>query len=161
MNGNNYQYNPTKMFQDWIQKSGKAQEQFMKGFVDMMTLNKSTSLQDEFDPLKTLTMISEKVARAQSNFVTNMVDAQSKSLNRILTSNIDQMLTSSNFGSWGAYKTFVGTNGRISIPEAERDALALEEGDLVQVIIHPIPTKKSKNTSNNSYADYDKKEVNE
>ncbi|MFB5610454.1 MAG: transcriptional regulator, partial [Nitrosopumilaceae archaeon] len=35
-------------------------------------------------------------------------------------------------------------NGRISIPEAERDALGLKEGDLVQVIVLPLE-KKSKN----------------
>ncbi|HXV51466.1 MAG TPA: AbrB/MazE/SpoVT family DNA-binding domain-containing protein, partial [Nitrosopumilaceae archaeon] len=43
----------------------------------------------------------------------------------------------------GAYKTSVGSNGRISIPEAERDALGLKEGDLVQVIVLPLE-KKSK-----------------
>jgi hypothetical protein len=149
MNGNNYQYNPTKMFQDWIQKSGKAQEQFMKGFADMMMANNHSSPQNEFDPLKTLVDIAEKTAKTQSDFVTGMVDVQSKNLDKMMMSNIDQMMMS-NFGSWGAYKTFIGTNGRISVPEAERDALGLEEGDLVQVIVHPI-TKKSKNN---------KKEVN-
>jgi len=49
-----------------------------------------------------------------------------------------------NFMNWGAYKTSVGSNGRISIPEAERTALGLKEGDLVQVIILPLE-KKSKN----------------
>ena len=46
-----------------------------------------------------------------------------------------------NFLQWGAYKTSVGSNGRISIPEAERNALGLGEGDLVQVIILPIGKK--------------------
>jgi AbrB family looped-hinge helix DNA binding protein len=54
---------------------------------------------------------------------------------------IGQMLPS--FMNWGAYKTTVGSNGRISIPEAERNALKLGEGDLVQVIVFPI-AKKSK-----------------
>ena len=42
------------------------------------------------------------------------------------------------------FKTNVQTGGRISIPEAERQALGIEEGDLVQVIIIPI-TRKKKN----------------
>ncbi|MBA4454480.1 MAG: AbrB/MazE/SpoVT family DNA-binding domain-containing protein [Nitrosopumilaceae archaeon] len=53
--------------------------------------------------------------------------------------NIGQMLPS--FMNWGAYKTTVGSAGRISIPEAERNALGLGEGDLVQVIILPIGKK--------------------
>jgi hypothetical protein len=43
------------------------------------------------------------------------------------------------------FKTNVQTGGRISIPEAERQALGIEEGDLVQVIIIPLSRKK-KNT---------------
>jgi AbrB family looped-hinge helix DNA binding protein len=46
--------------------------------------------------------------------------------------------------SWGAFKTSVGSNGRISIPEAERDAIGLKEGDLVQVVIVPIEKKNHK-----------------
>ena len=44
------------------------------------------------------------------------------------------------------FKTTVQTGGRISIPEAERNALGIEEGDLVQVIIIPL-TRKKKNTN--------------
>ncbi|MDQ6723689.1 MAG: AbrB/MazE/SpoVT family DNA-binding domain-containing protein [Thermoproteota archaeon] len=44
------------------------------------------------------------------------------------------------------FKTNVQTGGRISIPEAERQALGIEEGDLVQVIIIPLSRKK-KNTT--------------
>lgn len=45
------------------------------------------------------------------------------------------------------FKTTVQTGGRISIPEAERQALGIEEGDLVQVIIIPITRKKNKATT--------------
>src|SRR5919112_6824945 len=45
------------------------------------------------------------------------------------------------------FKTNVQTGGRISIPEAERQALGIEEGDLVQVIIIPITRKKNRSTS--------------
>ncbi len=44
------------------------------------------------------------------------------------------------------FKTNVQTGGRISIPEAERQALGIEEGDLVQVIIIPL-TRKKKSSS--------------
>jgi AbrB family looped-hinge helix DNA binding protein len=46
---------------------------------------------------------------------------------------------------YGAFKTTIGSNGRISIPEAERDALRINEGDLVQVVV--IPLEKKKRTS--------------
>jgi AbrB family looped-hinge helix DNA binding protein len=67
----------------------------------------------------------------------NMSSLQSKSMDTMF--NIGQMLPS--FMNWGAYKTTVGSNGRISIPEAERNALGLGDGDLVQVIVLPIAKK--------------------
>jgi AbrB family looped-hinge helix DNA binding protein len=70
----------------------------------------------------------------------NMSSMQNKSMETMFQ--IGQMLPS--FMNWGAYKTTVSSNGRISIPEAERNALGLGEGDLVQVIVLPI-AKKSKN----------------
>jgi bifunctional DNA-binding transcriptional regulator/antitoxin component of YhaV-PrlF toxin-antitoxin module len=38
----------------------------------------------------------------------------------------------------------VQSGGRISIPEAERQALDIDDGDLVQVIVIPIERKKKK-----------------
>src|ERR1044072_7268768 len=40
------------------------------------------------------------------------------------------------------FKTTVQSGGRISIPEAERQALGIEEGDLVQVIVIPVAKKQ-------------------
>jgi len=68
-----------------------------------------------------------------------MSSMQTKSMDTMF--NIGQMLPS--FMNWGAYKTTISSNGRISIPEAERNALDLSDGDLIQVIILPI-AKKSK-----------------
>ncbi len=48
------------------------------------------------------------------------------------------------------FKTNVQTGGRISIPEAERQALGIEEGDLVQVIIIPLSRKKKNTITNTS-----------
>ena len=136
MSGNQYQYDPAQMFKEWIQKSGKAQAEFMKNFGTMM----GNQQEEKFDPLKALTEISNKAAETQSNFMQNMGNMQAQGLDKMM--NMGQMMP--NFLNWGAYKTSVGSNGRISIPEAERDALGLSEGDLVQVIVLPI-AKKSKN----------------
>ena len=135
MNGNSNQYDPTAMFKDWIQKSGQAQTEFMKSFGNLMT-NQSDQT---FNPLETLRDVSDKTRQTQSNIMDNMSSMQTKSMDTMF--NIGQMLPS--FMNWGAYKTTISSNGRISIPEAERNALGLGDGDLVQVIILPI-AKKSK-----------------
>ena len=134
MNGNKTQYDPSQMFREWIQKSGKAQAEFMRNFGAMMGQPTQS-----FDPLQTLKEIAEKTSETQTNFMENFSSMQTQGLNKMF--NLSQMM--SNFLQWGAYKTSVGTNGRISIPEAERTALGLKEGDLVQVIVLPLE-KKSK-----------------
>ncbi len=135
MSGNRNQYDPSEMFKDWIQKSGRAQAEFMKNFGSLMTNQSSQT----FNPLDTLREVSDSTRQTQSNLMQNMSSMQSKSMDTMF--NIGQMLPS--FMNWGAYKTTISSNGRISIPEAERNALGLGDGDLVQVIILPI-AKKSK-----------------
>ena len=39
------------------------------------------------------------------------------------------------------FKVKVRSGGRISIPEAEREALGIREGDIVQVILAPLSKK--------------------
>ena len=136
MSGNRNQYDPSEMFKDWIQKSGRAQAEFMKNFGSLMTNQTSQT----FNPLDTLREVSDSTRQTQSNLMQNMSSMQSKSMDTMF--NIGQILPS--FMNWGAYKTTISSNGRISIPEAERNALGLGDGDLVQVIILPI-AKKSKN----------------
>jgi len=136
MNGNQNQYNPTQMFQEWIQKSGKAQAEFMKNFSSIMNDDSSRS----FDPLETLKEITSKTTEVQNNFMQNLGNMQSKGMDKLF--NLGQVMP--NFMSWGAYKTTIGSNGRISIPEAERDALGLKEGDLIQVVILPIEKRSKK-----------------
>ncbi len=132
MNGNENQYDPATMFKEWIQKGGKAQMDFFKTFGNMM------SQQGQFNPADTLKEMVEKSTKTQGEFMKNIGDFQSKAMN-----NWSQMSQSvPQFLSWGAFKTAVGSNGRISIPEAERDALKIGEGDLVQVIIVPIEKKR-------------------
>lgn len=136
MNGNQYQYDPSEMFKEWIRKSGKAQTEFIKNF-GMFMGNQQTP---EFNPVQALKEITDKAVDTQSTFMNNVASMQSKGLEKMF--NLGQIMP--NFMNWGAYKTSVGSNGRISIPEAERDALGLKEGDLVQVIVLPLE-KKSKN----------------
>jgi len=136
MSGNQNLYDPSEMFKSWIQKSGRAQAEFMKNFGSLMTNQTSQT----FNPLETLKGVSDSARQTQSNVMDNMSTMQSKSMDTMFS--IGQMLPS--FMNWGAYKTTISSNGRISIPEAERNALGLGDGDLVQVIILPI-AKKSKN----------------
>ena len=136
MNGNSNPYDPTKMFKDWIQKSGRAQTEFMKSFGSLMTDQDTQT----FNPLETLKEVSDRTRQTQSNLIQDMSSMHSQGMEAMF--NIGQMLPS--FMNWGAYKTTLSSNGRISIPEAERNALGLGEGDLVQVIILPI-AKNSKN----------------
>lgn len=133
MSGNYSQYDPSSMFKEWIQKSGRAQAEFIKNFGSLMNNQGS----ETFNPLETLKTMSDSTRNAQSNMMENMTNLQNKSMDTMF--NIGQMLPS--FMNWGAYKTTVGSAGRISIPEAERNALGLGEGDLVQVIILPIGKK--------------------
>jgi AbrB family looped-hinge helix DNA binding protein len=135
MSGNYSQYDPTLMFKEWIQKGGRAQAEFMKNFGSMMNNQSSNT----FNPLETLKTMSDTTRNTQSHMMDNMKTMQSNSMETMFS--IGQMLPS--FMNWGAYKTTVGSAGRISIPEAERNALGLGEGDLVQVIILPIGKKSS------------------
>jgi len=132
MTGNNNQYDPTEMFHEWIQRSGKAQMDFMKTFGEMMSRN------NQLNPLDTLKEITNKTTKAQSDFVQNFTDMQSKGMYNMF--NPSQLLPS--LLSWGTFKTSVGSNGRISIPEAEREALGIKEEDLVQVIVIPVERRK-------------------
>ena len=135
MSGNDYQYDPTEMFKEWIKKSGKAQTEFMKNFGVFMG-----NRVQEFNPVEALKEITDKASETQTNVMKNFANFQAKGMDTLF--NMGQIMP--NFMNWGTYKTSVGTNGRISIPEAERDALGLREGDLVQVMILPLAKKSKK-----------------
>jgi hypothetical protein len=136
MSGNQNLYDPSEMFKSWIQKNGRAQAEFMKNFGSLMANQTSQT----FNPLEILKGVSDSTKQTQSNMMENVASMQSKSMDTMFS--IGQLLPS--FMNWGAYKTTISSNGRISIPEAERNALGLGDGDLIQVIILPI-AKKTKN----------------
>ncbi len=127
---NNQDY--LSMFQEWVQKGGRAQAEFMKAFSAYMENNQ------KFDPVNTLKELTTKSTEAQTNFVNNMSNAQKNVMEQFF--NMGNLMQ--NFIGYGAFKTTIGSNGRISIPEAERDALRINEGDLVQVVVVPLEKKK-------------------
>jgi len=92
-----------------------------------------------YDPAELFKQWLENASKVQSDFTwKNMNPFQTNAQNPF---NLQNMIP--NFLSWGAFKTTVGSNGRISIPEAERQALTVDEGDLVQVIVFPVNPKNN------------------
>jgi hypothetical protein len=91
-----------------------------------------------YDPTELFKQWLENASKTQSDFVKNMNPFQTNTQNPFSLQNMIP-----NFLSWGAFKTTVGSNGRISIPEAERQALTMDEGDLVQVIVIPVNPKNN------------------
>ncbi len=99
-----------------------------------MTNNENEEQSPEYVFKKTL----RKGAEAQSEFVKRMASVQFDAMQGFL--GMLQTITSFN----ALFKATVQSSGRISIPEAERDALNIEDGDLVQVII--VPLEKGRKT---------------
>ena len=91
-----------------------------------------------YDPAELFKQWLENASKVQSDFAKNMNPFQTNTQNPF---NLQNMMP--NFLSWSAFKTTVGSNGRISIPEAERQALSMDEGDLVQVIVIPVTPKNN------------------
>tara|TARA_B100000029_G_scaffold1628_1_gene2009 strand:- start:59 stop:361 length:303 start_codon:yes stop_codon:yes gene_type:complete len=95
---------------------------------------------NQFDPTELYKQWFENASNAQANFMNSMNQSQSNMQNPF--TNMQNMMP--NFLLWGAFKTNVGSSGRISIPEAEREALGIEEGDLVQIVITPLKVDSNK-----------------
>lgn len=132
MVGSNNQIDYVSMFQDWVQKGGRAQAEFMKAFSSYMENHQ------KFDPLNAIKELTAKSSEAQSDLVNNVSSMQKNAMEQLF--NMGSLMQ--NFMGYGAFKTTIGSNGRISIPEAERDALRINEGDLVQVVVIPLEKKK-------------------
>ena len=93
---------------------------------------------NQYDPAELFKQWLENASKVQSDFAKNMNPFQTNTQNPF---NLQNMMP--NFLSWSAFKTTVGRNGRISIPEAERQALSKNEGDLVQVVVIPVNPKNN------------------
>jgi hypothetical protein len=90
------------------------------------------------DPAEAFRKTLEKGSEAQKDFVRQFSAIQADALQ-----NYFAMLRGLSFYN-AMFKTTVQSGGRISIPEAERQALDIEDGDLVQVIVIPIERRRKK-----------------
>ena len=95
-----------------------------------MTSNEPT------DPVEAFKKVVEKGSEAQKDFL-----KQFSSIQQDAMQNYFAVLRGLSYYN-AMFKTTVQSGGRISIPEAERQALNIEEGDLVQVIVVPIERKQ-------------------
>jgi hypothetical protein len=97
-----------------------------------MTPNEST------DPVEAFKKVVEKGSEAQKDFL-----KQFSSIQQDAMQNYFAVLRGLSYYN-AMFKTTVQSGGRISIPEAERQALNIEDGDLVQVIVVPIERRRKK-----------------
>ena len=93
------------------------------------------------------TLFTEQLKQASEG----AVETQQELLEEFMSTNTP--MGSGSFSNLGAmsmgtatFKTRVQSGGRISIPDAEREALDIQEGDIVQTIV--VPVKQSQSDSN-------------
>ena len=97
-----------------------------------MTSNEPT------DPVEAFKKVVENGSEAQKDFL-----KQFSSIQQDAMQNYFAVLRGLSYYN-AMFKTTVQSGGRISIPEAERQALNIEDGDLVQVIVVPIERRRKK-----------------
>jgi len=94
------------------------------------------SSNDSTDPVDAFKKAVEKGSEAQKDFMKQFSTIQQDAMQ-----NYFAVLRGLSYYN-AMFKTTVQSGGRISIPEAERQALNIEDGDLVQVIIVPIERRR-------------------
>jgi uncharacterized protein (UPF0333 family) len=94
------------------------------------------SSSDSTDPVEAFKKAITKGSEAQKDFIKQFSNVQQDAMQNYFA--VLQSLTFNN----AMFKTTVQSGGRISIPEAERQALKIEDGDLVQVIVVPIERRR-------------------
>ena len=95
---------------------------------------------DSTDPVEAFKKAIEKGSEAQKDFMKQFSTIQQDAMQ-----NYFAVLRGLSYYN-AMFKTTVQSGGRISIPEAERQALNIEDGDLVQVIVVPIERRRKKET---------------
>lgn len=85
---------------------------------------------------------AEHVMTAQAEFFQRTMATQLSLLEEMRT--LGQRVTHRE--DQAVFKTRLTSGGRISVPDAEREALGLQEGDLVQVVLVPIRRSLSPST---------------
>ena len=94
------------------------------------------SSSDSTDPVEAFKKAITKGSEAQKDFIKQFSNIQQDAMQNYFA--VLQSLTFNN----AMFKTTVQSGGRISIPEAERQALKIEDGDLVQVIVVLIERRR-------------------
>ena len=139
MSGTKNPFDPLDLFNQWMQQNKHLQEEFQKGFERMTQqsndINKMTQVWQRIGDQ--MEMMSKAGNENVHQFGEMMRNTLSPWRSPPEFTSVPGMLT-----GWATFKTGIGSNGRISIPEAERSALGLSEGDLVQVIVLPVSKKK-------------------
>jgi len=79
---------------------------------------------------------SEQAVEQQQELFERMMDTGAGGMSGL--SNLSAMTNTATF------KTRVQSGGRISIPDAEREALDIEEGDIVQTVVVPVKRKRDR-----------------
>jgi hypothetical protein len=76
------------------------------------------------------------------------VEQQQQMMQQMLGANASGMDVGSlgTMSQLATFKTRVQSGGRISIPDAEREALDIEEGDIVQAVV--LPVKRNRDDTN-------------
>ena len=85
--------------------------------------------------MKGFQQASEQAMEQQQEFIQQLLGASTSGVGVPQLGAMSQMAT---------FKTRVQSGGRISIPDAEREALDIEEGDIVQTVVVPVKRKRSK-----------------
>ena len=73
------------------------------------------------------------------------VETQQALLRQLLGNGSDTKMDMTQLGAMSRtamFKTRVQSGGRISIPDAERETLDIEEGDIVQAVVFPVKRKR-------------------
>ena len=98
-------------------------------------------MEDPSDPVSTFKKAVDKGSEAQKEFLKQFSSIQHDAMQNFFSTLKGLVYYNAMF------KTTVQSGGRISIPEAEREALDIDDGDLVQVIIIPIERRRTKDSS--------------
>jgi len=84
--------------------------------------------------MKGFQQAGERAMEQQQEFIQQLLGASTSGVGMPQLGAMNQMAT---------FKTRVQSGGRISIPDAEREALDIEEGDIVQTVVVPVKRKRS------------------
>lgn len=139
MSGIKNPYNPIEFSNQWLEQVKQIQTDVQKGFErtnqQFNDINSTAQAWKQFtDQIGAMSKFGSDGAQQFTDMMRSVMNPWRMPAEYM---SVPNMLT-----EWAAFKTSIGSNGRISIPEAERSALGLGEGDLVQVVVLPVSKKK-------------------